>query len=63
MDYSFVGYLSKLRVFSLHVSSQEAKGLVRFISYSGDVGFPGQVICNVHTQVPGRGYNLKGLAV
>ena len=62
-DYSFVGYHSKLRAFSLQVSSQEAKGLVCIISCAGDMGFPGQVIRNVHTQVPGRGYNLKGLVV
>ena len=27
------------------------------------MGFPDQVIRNVHTQVPGVGYNLKGMAV
>ena len=27
------------------------------------MGFPDQVIRNVHTQVPGVGYNLKGMAM
>ena len=29
----------------------------------GDMGFQGQIIRNVHTQVPRGGFNLKGMAV
>ena len=35
----------------------------KITSYSGDMGFPEQVIRNVHAQVLGRVFNLKGLAV
>ena len=43
------------------VLSQEPKGLVCITGYSGDMGFPGQVTCNTHTQVPGGGYNFNSL--
>ena len=62
-DYGLVGYLSKLRAFCFKIPSQELKRLVSIIGYSGDMGFPGKVTCNIHIQVPGGVYNLKILAV
>ena len=47
IDYSFVGYLSKLGAFDLHVSSQKAKGLVCIISYSGNMAVPVCPLCLV----------------
>ena len=62
-SYGFVGYLSKLGAFGFKIPSQEPKRLVCIVGYSGDMGFPGKVTCNIHTQVPGGVYNLKILAV
>ena len=52
-DYTFAGYLSKLGAFGFKVPSQEPKGLVGIVSYSGEMGFPGKVTCNIHIRVPG----------
>ena len=62
-DYGFLDYLSKLRAFGFKIPSQESKRLVCVVAYSRDMGFPGKVTCNIHTQVPGGVYILKILAV
>ena len=62
-DYGFVDYLSKLRAFGFKIPSHEPKRLVCIVAYSGDMGFPGKVTCNIHTQVPGGVYILKILTM